>query len=229
MSKVLANERRCYICNIFSHWLRPWSVIDRKQTQMTADPNMSLWFHWWNKALNSNTKKTPHLCASIEMCVDVGQCFLAVSWSRFSVPTKPTTRVGFLFGSFIVTFGWKTQNKAWCVLLWYGKVPPHMVSQSYETMCKCNNWVAWSLQIPSIHPSLQILYIFSLLRDHFTFKTNLRGLLERFPYILTRCPISLHLMDGKLGGTMISTGFWLHQVDLVKQEKHQIICLDWPE
>ena len=79
---------------------------------------------------------------------------------------------------------WLKNTKQGMVLLWYGKVPPHMVSQSYETMCKYNNWVAWSLQIPSIHPSLQILYILPLLRDHFTFKTNLRGLLESCPIYL---------------------------------------------
>ena len=31
LSKVSANERRCYICNVFSHWLRPCSVVDRRQ------------------------------------------------------------------------------------------------------------------------------------------------------------------------------------------------------
>ena len=31
LSKVLANERRRYLCNVFSHWLRPCSAIDRKQ------------------------------------------------------------------------------------------------------------------------------------------------------------------------------------------------------
>ena len=31
LSKALANERRCYICNVFSHWLIPCSAIDRKQ------------------------------------------------------------------------------------------------------------------------------------------------------------------------------------------------------
>ena len=31
LSKVLANERRCYKCNIFSHWLRPCSAIYREQ------------------------------------------------------------------------------------------------------------------------------------------------------------------------------------------------------
>ena len=27
--KVLANERRCFICNIFSHWLRPCPAINQ--------------------------------------------------------------------------------------------------------------------------------------------------------------------------------------------------------
>ena len=31
LNKVSANERRHYICNAFSHWLRPGSVIERKQ------------------------------------------------------------------------------------------------------------------------------------------------------------------------------------------------------
>ena len=29
LSKVSSNERRCYICNISSHWMRPCSAIDR--------------------------------------------------------------------------------------------------------------------------------------------------------------------------------------------------------
>ena len=33
LSKVWAKERRRYICNVFSYWLRPWSAIDRKQAQ----------------------------------------------------------------------------------------------------------------------------------------------------------------------------------------------------
>ena len=33
LSKVLANERRCYICNVFSNWPRPCSAIDRKRAQ----------------------------------------------------------------------------------------------------------------------------------------------------------------------------------------------------
>ena len=31
-SKVLANERSCYICSILFHWLRPCSAIARKHT-----------------------------------------------------------------------------------------------------------------------------------------------------------------------------------------------------
>ena len=31
LSLVWANERRHYICNVFSHWLWSWSAIDRKQ------------------------------------------------------------------------------------------------------------------------------------------------------------------------------------------------------
>ena len=34
--KVWDNERGCYICNVFSHWLRHCPVIDRKQAQMTT-------------------------------------------------------------------------------------------------------------------------------------------------------------------------------------------------
>ena len=33
LSKVSAKERRRYICNVFSHWLRPCSVIDRNRTR----------------------------------------------------------------------------------------------------------------------------------------------------------------------------------------------------
>ena len=40
-SKILANERRRYICNVFSHWLRPCSVIDRKHITV-----MSKWARW---------------------------------------------------------------------------------------------------------------------------------------------------------------------------------------
>ena len=32
LSKVLANESRRYLRNVFSHWLRPYSTIDRKRT-----------------------------------------------------------------------------------------------------------------------------------------------------------------------------------------------------
>ena len=32
LSKVSANERRRYICNVFSHWLRPGSATERKRT-----------------------------------------------------------------------------------------------------------------------------------------------------------------------------------------------------
>ena len=31
--KELANERISYICNVFSYWLRPCSIIDRKRVQ----------------------------------------------------------------------------------------------------------------------------------------------------------------------------------------------------
>ena len=34
LSKVSANERRHYKCNVFSHWLRPCSAIDRKWAQI---------------------------------------------------------------------------------------------------------------------------------------------------------------------------------------------------
>ena len=45
--KVWANERRCYICNIFSYWLRPCSAIDRKQVQSTLNQQKNcLWQHW---------------------------------------------------------------------------------------------------------------------------------------------------------------------------------------
>ena len=30
LSRVSAKESRCYVCNVFSHWLRPCSLIDRK-------------------------------------------------------------------------------------------------------------------------------------------------------------------------------------------------------
>ena len=30
LSKVLANERRCYLCNVFFHWLKPCSAVDGK-------------------------------------------------------------------------------------------------------------------------------------------------------------------------------------------------------
>ena len=36
LSKFLANGRRCYICNVFSHWLRPCSSIDREHALMMA-------------------------------------------------------------------------------------------------------------------------------------------------------------------------------------------------
>ena len=34
LSKVPANERRCYMWNVFSHWLRPCSATDRKQAKV---------------------------------------------------------------------------------------------------------------------------------------------------------------------------------------------------
>ena len=33
-SEISASEKRRYICNIFSHWLRPCSAIDRKPAQV---------------------------------------------------------------------------------------------------------------------------------------------------------------------------------------------------
>ena len=33
LSKISSNERRRCICNVFSHWLRPYSAIDRKKNQ----------------------------------------------------------------------------------------------------------------------------------------------------------------------------------------------------
>ena len=32
--RVLTDERRCHICDMFSHWLRPCSAIDRQQAQI---------------------------------------------------------------------------------------------------------------------------------------------------------------------------------------------------
>ena len=33
LSKVSANDRRRYICNVSSHWLRHWSAVDREWAQ----------------------------------------------------------------------------------------------------------------------------------------------------------------------------------------------------
>ena len=35
LNEVLANERRLYMCHIFSHWLRPWSAIHRQQAKIS--------------------------------------------------------------------------------------------------------------------------------------------------------------------------------------------------
>ena len=42
MSKVSTNEKRCYICNIFSQWLGPCSTIDWRQAQCISDQIMSM-------------------------------------------------------------------------------------------------------------------------------------------------------------------------------------------
>ena len=42
-SKVLANGRRRYLYNVFSHWLRPWSAIDSKCAQMTTRQRVAAW------------------------------------------------------------------------------------------------------------------------------------------------------------------------------------------
>ena len=31
LGKALTNEKRCYICNVISHWLRPWWAMGRKR------------------------------------------------------------------------------------------------------------------------------------------------------------------------------------------------------
>ena len=38
LSKVSANEKRRYICDVFSHWLGPCSAIDRKCARVTREP-----------------------------------------------------------------------------------------------------------------------------------------------------------------------------------------------
>ena len=35
LNEVLANERRLYMCHIFSHWLRPWSAIHKQQAKIS--------------------------------------------------------------------------------------------------------------------------------------------------------------------------------------------------
>ena len=40
MGKVLANERRCHMCDIFPHWLGPCSAIDRERA-LVLDPKCS--------------------------------------------------------------------------------------------------------------------------------------------------------------------------------------------
>ena len=58
LSRVWANERRHYICNVFSYWLKPYSTIDRKPalyhqpicTLQFIDPSSPFslgWFLLW--------------------------------------------------------------------------------------------------------------------------------------------------------------------------------------
>ena len=51
LSKVSANERRRYIRNVFSHWVKPCSAIDRKQTQVSLDKNYLQGCTWSSQIL----------------------------------------------------------------------------------------------------------------------------------------------------------------------------------
>ena len=59
LSKVSANKRWCYFCIVFSHWLIPCSVINRKQGQCWSSTDLEVisvsvsltwllmaWMHW---------------------------------------------------------------------------------------------------------------------------------------------------------------------------------------
>ena len=76
LSKVSANKRRRYICNVFSNWLRPCSAVDRKQAPF--------WPDWMNKKNHCCTwiSSTPFwkgLQMSQEICF-IHQRFSAKLW-----------------------------------------------------------------------------------------------------------------------------------------------------
>ena len=47
LSMASANERRRYICNVFSHWLRPCSFIDRKRAAISINDNFKIRIALW--------------------------------------------------------------------------------------------------------------------------------------------------------------------------------------
>ena len=53
LSKVLANERRRYMCNVFSHWLRPCLVIHRNCPQA---PELQKTVHAWHHIIMPRPK-----------------------------------------------------------------------------------------------------------------------------------------------------------------------------
>ena len=68
LSKVSTNERRCYLCNIFSHWLRLCSAIDKIQDLTCGKPNLfggcNVIYLLWNDWYSTTTKfKLSHRCS----------------------------------------------------------------------------------------------------------------------------------------------------------------------
>ena len=58
LKKVLSNERSCYICNIFSQWLRPCSGKDRKWAQVNClCTDIGFQFSYPGHIMNSSYKR----------------------------------------------------------------------------------------------------------------------------------------------------------------------------
>ena len=82
LSKVSANERRRYRCNVFSHWLRPCSVGDGKVVILT---------HWGRVmhicigklTIGSNDSLSPGRCQAI-IWTNAGVLLIGPLWTNFS-------------------------------------------------------------------------------------------------------------------------------------------------
>ena len=99
VGKVSANQRRCYICNIICHWLRPCWVIDNRQPKtqrlsfISCCPVLALghaywviWYFnsvrpsdaiWWHRA--RSTLAQAMACCLMAPSDYLNQCLLIIS------------------------------------------------------------------------------------------------------------------------------------------------------